>query len=106
MRERAYTAVLRDDRILMVRHVHDGRDYWTLPGGHIKSGESPEQAARRELLEETGVPLLEIRELFRDEDGVCFLGVCEPDAEATLGSDPDLEAASQWLIDVKWFRRH
>ncbi|WP_211227244.1 SLATT domain-containing protein [Saccharospirillum impatiens] len=28
---------------------------WVLPKGHIKQGESPEQAARREVLEETGI---------------------------------------------------
>ena len=40
------------DRWVFCRHKD--RDTWELPGGHIEPGETPQQAAERELWEETG----------------------------------------------------
>lgn len=37
------------------RRDRRGRLLWSLPKGHIESGESPEQAAIREVAEETGI---------------------------------------------------
>lgn len=43
-----------DGRFLMVEEMSQGRKVLGQPGGHIESGESPEQAVVRETLEETG----------------------------------------------------
>jgi ADP-ribose pyrophosphatase len=49
-------AVTRENRILLVRQYRPAVASVTLelPAGHIEAGETPEQAARRELREETG----------------------------------------------------
>ena len=48
-------------RILYARWREDG--CWTLPSGRVEHGETPEEAARRELLEETGATLKQFRVL-------------------------------------------
>lgn len=47
-----------DDRLLLTRFVsasHPDSGKWTLPGGAMEWGESPEATAHRELAEETGL---------------------------------------------------
>ena len=51
--------VLRDgDQVLWARHRR--RSAWEIPGGHLEPGETPRQAAERELWEETGVTQAEL----------------------------------------------
>jgi len=44
----------QEGRILLVKHNY-GRRNWELPGGRVESGESPLDAVRREVQEETGL---------------------------------------------------
>jgi 8-oxo-dGTP diphosphatase len=40
-----------------------GGGFWNAPGGKIDEGESPEEAARREVLEETGLTVINLEKM-------------------------------------------
>ncbi|MGE0431822.1 MAG: NUDIX domain-containing protein [Planctomycetota bacterium] len=117
-------ALIRGDRILMVRHAHDGRSYWTLPGGGVEAGESLAAAACREVHEETGLIVTATRVLFDQltERGMCRCFMLAdsddpgPPFSATIRSRPTCPPASgccrrlrgnaspTWRTTCRWHR--
>jgi 8-oxo-dGTP diphosphatase len=50
--------VLKDGKVLFGRRLTseiEGQASWTMPGGHVEFGETFEEAAKREVLEETAI---------------------------------------------------
>lgn len=67
--------VFKDGKFLtQQRHGAHGAGSWSVPGGHLEFGESFEDTARREVKEETGLDIKNIRfgavtnDHFSDED--------------------------------------
>lgn len=82
-------ALILTKRSLALRH-HPGQ--WALPGGRIEPGESPEQAALRELHEEVGLALDATRVLGRLDDYVTRSGFVVTPVVVWAGAAPGLEA--------------
>jgi 8-oxo-dGTP diphosphatase len=68
--------VLDAGRVLLIKRAHEPlKGQWSLPGGGVELGETLEQAAAREVQEETGLdvevgPIVEVLDrIMRDPDG-------------------------------------
>lgn len=94
---RAAVAIIRKDELVLVIARSDGRGL-SFPGGFISLRETPEQAVVREVLEETGLQVGELRLLFEYRSSVdipCVITVFE--AEATGELHDSWEGSPRWL---------
>jgi len=55
MRTRAGVVLIEDNKVALIERHRAGLDYFVFPGGGVDQGESPEQAAIREAMEELGI---------------------------------------------------
>ena len=116
-----HALLIRDQKIFLLRRnktgIMDG--FYGLPGGHQNSGETVEQAMKREFLEETGgviqslLPICVLPYRFKESQGVNFvfevtewqgqLGVGEPDLFSDFvwaETDRLPERLVPWIKDI------
>lgn len=69
-------AVEKDDKYLLF-HRRKFPFVWVSPAGHLRKGENPRQAVKREVEEETGLRVTKVKLLFEEEltDDPCRCGV-------------------------------
>lgn len=103
---RAGIVAVKEGRVLLTRQYRfliDGSS-WELPGGRVDAGETPEIAAVRECIEETGVECRDLRTLVE-----YFPGLDNFDNRTTLFSSEDTRVVSAFepthaeVIEISWF---
>jgi ADP-ribose pyrophosphatase YjhB (NUDIX family) len=68
LRRRATAVIIENGKILLMRRVKPGEEYFILPGGGVDKGETIEEAVRREVKEEFCLDVKKCRFLFALEN--------------------------------------
>lgn len=95
--------IIKDRKILMVRqHVKRGDIVWNFPGGGIEKDETPESACIREVKEETGLDIEDLKLIHEQDEKYTFLikkikGRIELDKNNKDNDD---------ILEVKWVPLH
>lgn len=106
----AATLVVKDGKLLVGRRKEDGGGICG-PGGHIEDGETPEQAARREAMEEFGIKLGSMYCLGQldglpEEYGLPVVYLCtDYDGEPVCDGEEMIDASFMSLPELKQLPR-
>ena len=97
-RPAAYALIVRDNKMLLISTKTTGK--WFFPGGKVELGESLEETLSREVHEETGVTIANIRFLYFKEglfyynqgyQSFSFAHTAEFVSEDLVANNPDAE---------------
>lgn len=93
MRKAVRAIIVRDNHVLVMHRNKFGHEYYTLLGGGIDPGETPEQSLVREIMEESGCRVTALRPVFIEEAGdpygTQYIYLCD-----IAGGDPVLSPQS------------
>jgi ADP-ribose pyrophosphatase YjhB (NUDIX family) len=100
-------------RVLLFRHVdRHGKEFWATPGGGLESGETAEQAARREAAEELGASGVELVPLWTGQSEMLLARqrVLQTEAffrvvahQGILGPEVAETHRQEGIVEVRWW---
>ena len=69
MRQCSRAIIIKDNQLLLMKRKQRDRQFYSLVGGAIEPGETPEQALTREVYEETSIEIANPRLVIIEDDG-------------------------------------
>lgn len=92
-----------DEEILLIKNSYGGYKKWMFPGGGIKKNETPEEAVKREVFEEVGLEIEDLRKIgeynstkeFKRDNVVVFSG---------RSKNKKIDIDFSEIAEARWFR--
>lgn len=100
--------VVKDGNVLIGKDARKGEDLYGVPGGHWENGETLKEAAKREVLEESGIECGDIKflcvyDFFREDKGVSYVSISYV-AKFVSGDLKDNQTEGR--VDWRWMDPH
>ena len=95
-------ALTNADRILLTKKISGVHSYWGLVSGHVKQGETAEEAAIREVREETGLEIFNLtilRTYMMKANNLLMIGF-------SAKTNSSIVSQSKELAETTWFKMH
>ena len=96
-------AITHQERILLARNAHGAFKHFSLIAGYVEAGESLEQAARREIWEEVGLKVKNLRYISSQPWGLSQSLMVGFHAE--LDGEDEITLQESELAEAYWFTR-
>jgi len=105
--KRCAVIIIKENKVLTMFRRREGREYYTIPGGHMQQGETEVETAEREVLEETSLKVKNIKPAFTlldyVKDNYDYYFTAEYDSgNLELGGEEKVKSSEENYYELKW----